>query len=44
MLHKEAGVRGAGADFYRAHIDPIAIFDLPPDKRTGTKGDNVYLK
>ena len=36
MLHKEAGIRGAGADFCRAYIDPIAIFDLPPNQRTGT--------
>jgi len=39
MLHKEAGIRGAGVDFCRAYIDPIAIFDLPPNQRTGTKSD-----
>lgn len=44
MLHKEAGIRGSGADFYRAYIDPIAIFDLPPDQRTGTTGDKINLK
>lgn len=44
MLHKEAGIRGAGADFCRAYIDPIAIFDLPPNQRTGTQDDKVDLK
>ena len=44
MLYKEAGDRGAGADFCRAYIDPIAIFDLPPGQRTGNTGDGVDLR
>ena len=44
MKFFKVGDRGAVADFCRAYIDPIVIFDLPPGQRTGNTGDGVDLR